>query len=241
MHGARGYGGGSARQQLEHMYSKYTAAVLPRGSMPEAKRLVQMYEAIPKEYRGALWLFREPRGVVFVRSRWKQLAKYFGVASRVAKKVFLVGRTNVQNIPRAPERGPRPRILQRLQPERVVPPGGRIDWDAVNARAQRRAAATRAAADNLDRLAADGSIPRATQAPINFFRPSISDPTGSLAPGVGNAATPAPWGTLGQVFQDGPRFNWAPPAFLSPTPEPVQTVGPEDFWEEPDNGREEGN
>jgi hypothetical protein len=76
--------GGQTRANLEYAYAKHGFPPLARGEMPEAKRLVKMFEKVKST--GLLFLFREPRGISHARSRYKSLCEYYGIHARVLKK-----------------------------------------------------------------------------------------------------------------------------------------------------------
>lgn len=63
---------------------RFGTKVPPRGSMPEAERLVKIYSDLPPS-TAIFWLFREPRGVAGERSRFKILCRHYGIPRRARR------------------------------------------------------------------------------------------------------------------------------------------------------------
>lgn len=79
--------GGHARKLLEDTAQILRVTVPPRGSMPEADRLVEIFQSLPElSGRHFLWLFREPKHANRDRSRYMQLCEYYGLAPSKGKK-----------------------------------------------------------------------------------------------------------------------------------------------------------
>lgn len=112
VYGGGAWGGGNARVQLEMIHHKFVGKSIPRTG-DEVKRLVKLFDGIPVANRGALYLLREPRRTSFIRSRWKRLCKYYGIAQRKKKKVGVVAQVNPNEV--------RP----RLRPPQPIRPGFR--------------------------------------------------------------------------------------------------------------------
>ena len=88
VHAGQACVGRAMRENLEYLHHAAGNARITHGTLPEAKRLLMLYEGIPKERRGLLFMFREPRRISFARSRFKQLCRHFGIAGRKPKKIL---------------------------------------------------------------------------------------------------------------------------------------------------------
>jgi len=123
-HSGMAFAGGYAVAHLEAQYEAAVATKPARGSLIEAARIVRMYEKLPPNARGGLFLFREPRAVKTGRSRFKQLCRHWSIPPRklLKKKVVgVVGNARFRRPP-APTRaipGARPRFRAEMRDGRL--------------------------------------------------------------------------------------------------------------------------
>jgi hypothetical protein len=95
VHGGTGGTGYQAQRDLTYLCLKYGKPV-PSTGISKAKWFKAMYDQIPSQYRGILFILREPRNVSFSRSRFRQLCRHFNINGRKPKKQ-VIARRGVSN------------------------------------------------------------------------------------------------------------------------------------------------
>lgn len=116
--------GGQVRKQLEYYCSKYGIPTKNPHPRPQTwKHLVKMYEDLTKSRPSSnqsLWIFRENRGLLKNKSRYKLLAEYFGVGKVIRKKGSRINAEQIRQLREALEDA-LPNVRQPRNTEGRVP------------------------------------------------------------------------------------------------------------------------